>query len=62
MKYQKARNKKAEPKHIPECGECVRSEGYKIVSSQQAEIGVAVDAQIFTFVMKSKKEPTFLVI
>ena len=37
MKYQKARNKKAEPKHIPECGECVRSEGYKIVSSQQAE-------------------------
>ena len=26
MKYQKARNKKAEPKHIPECGECVRSE------------------------------------
>ena len=37
MKYQKARNKKADPKHIPECGECIRSEGYKILSSQQAK-------------------------
>ena len=31
MRYQKARNKKAKPKHIPECGECVRYEGYNSI-------------------------------